>query len=47
MAKILLVTDNINIQTVVQTTLLEHEFLISSDETTIMDILRYLEAHEV
>lgn len=40
MAKILLVTDNINIQTVVQTTLLEHEFLISSDETTIMDIMK-------
>ncbi len=40
MAKILLVTDNIDIQTVVQTTLLEHEFLISSDETTIMDIMK-------
>lgn len=40
MAKILLVTDNINISTVIQTTLLEHEFLQSTDETTVLDIMK-------
>ncbi len=40
MAKILLVTDNIDINTVVQTTLLDHEFLTTTDETTILDIMK-------
>lgn len=40
MAKILLVTDNIDISTVIQTTLLEHEFLQSTDETTVLDIMK-------
>lgn len=40
MAKILLVTDNIDTSTTVQTTLLEHEILVSADETTILDIMK-------
>ena len=40
MAKILLVTDNKETETVVQTTLLNHEFLISADEITILDIMK-------
>lgn len=40
MAKILLISDNINIQTITQTTLLNHEFLIASEETTIIDIMK-------
>ncbi|MCR5266383.1 MAG: HAMP domain-containing histidine kinase [Cyanobacteria bacterium RUI128] len=40
MAKVLLVSDNKDIQTMAQTTLLDHEFLISTDETTIMDIMK-------
>jgi signal transduction histidine kinase len=40
MAKILLISDNKNIQTITQTTLLNHEFLVSSDETTISDIMK-------
>ena len=40
MAKILLVTDDKKIETVVQTTLLDHEFLISTDGVTILDIMK-------
>ena len=40
MAKVLLVSDNKDIQTMAQTTLLDHEFLISTDKTTIMDIMK-------
>ncbi|MCM1265865.1 MAG: HAMP domain-containing histidine kinase [Candidatus Gastranaerophilales bacterium] len=40
MAKILLISDNKNIQTVIHTTLLNHEFLIATDETTVTDIMK-------
>ena len=40
MAKILLVTDNKEVETVVQTTLLDHEFLTSTDVITILDIMK-------
>lgn len=40
MAKILLITDDIDNSTMVQTTLLEHEFLISTDKTAILDIMK-------
>ena len=40
MAKILLISDNKNIQTTIHTTLLNHEFLVATDETTITDIMK-------
>lgn len=40
MAKILLVSDNRDIQTKFQTTLLNHEFIIAVDEMTIMDVMK-------
>ena len=40
MAKILLVTENIEIKTVVQTTLLNHEFLEATDSQAILDIMK-------
>lgn len=40
MAKVLLITDNIDVSTVVQTTLLNHEFVVSTDTTTILDIMK-------
>ena len=40
MAKILLVTDNKEIETVVHTTLLNHEFWTSTDVVTILDIMK-------
>mgnify|MGYP002623386282 CR=1 FL=1 len=40
MAKVLLVSDNIDIKTAVQTTLLEHEFLTSTDPTVILDVMK-------
>lgn len=40
MAKILLISDNINVQTDIQTTLLNHEFDIYSDEQTIADAIQ-------
>lgn len=40
MAKILLVSDNRDIQTKFQTTLLNHEFIISIDEMTILDVIK-------
>ena len=46
MSKILLVSDNIDVNTVVRTTLLTHEILTSVDETTILDIMK-VEAPDV
>lgn len=40
MAKILLVTDNIDVKTTVQTSLLTHEFLTETDDTVILDIMK-------
>jgi len=40
MAKILLVSGDKNIQTTVQTTLLEDEFIVSTDEMTILDVMK-------
>ncbi|MCD8377692.1 MAG: hybrid sensor histidine kinase/response regulator [Candidatus Gastranaerophilales bacterium] len=40
MAKILLISDNIDIQTVVQTTLLNDEFIVSANEVTILDVMK-------
>lgn len=40
MAKILLVTENMAIKTVVQTTLLNHEFIEATDDLSILDIMK-------
>ena len=40
MAKVLLVSDNMDVKTSVQTTLLEHEFLTSADPTVILDVMK-------
>jgi len=40
MAKILLVSDNMDVQTVIKTTLLEHDILVSTDFTDILDIMK-------
>ena len=40
MAKILLITDNIDTSSSVQSTLVEHEFLVSVDKVAILDIMK-------